>query len=57
MSLVTKWTTYKENHLTDMVKYGNVSLMPCGCFVANGSVTHVKVDGIMISAQYKNIVG
>ena len=51
-----KRDTYKKRHLIPTVKYGGRSLMLRGCFAASGSGALVKINGIMNSTKYQDIL-
>ena len=51
-----KRDTYKEKHLIPTFKYGGGSLMLWGCFTASGLEALVKINGIMNSTKYQDIL-
>ena len=51
-----KRDAYKEKHLIPPAKYGGGSLRLWGCFAANGPGASVKINGIMNSTKYQDIL-
>ena len=51
-----KRNAYKVKHLISTVKYGGGSLMLWGCFAASGPRALVKINGIMNSTKYQDIL-
>ena len=51
-----KRDAFKEMHLIPTVKFGGGSLMLWGCFAASGPEALVKINGIMNSTKYQDIL-
>ena len=51
-----KRDAYKEKPLIPTVKYGGGSLMLWGCFAVSGPEALVKINGIMNSSKWQDIL-